>query len=132
MYASGKHCQAAQRWCLELTSGFPRRGRSPLCGMLNCGFGLYNEKSLENSFLPTDPVLVVHGGAWAIPDDMVEGHLHGVRNALATGWRVLERGGAALDAIDPYDPAAFNNQANAPTTLPTTAARVLHGNEPAK
>jgi beta-aspartyl-peptidase (threonine type) len=31
---------------------------------------------------------------------MVEGHLHGVRNALATGWRVLERGGAALDAIE--------------------------------
>jgi beta-aspartyl-peptidase (threonine type) len=68
--------------------------------MLNCGFGVYNEKSLENSFLPTDPVLVVHGGAWAIPDDMVEGHLHGVRNALAAGWGVLERGGAALDAIE--------------------------------
>jgi beta-aspartyl-peptidase (threonine type) len=50
--------------------------------------------------LPTDPVLVVHGGAWAIPDDMVEGHLRGVRNALAAGWRVLEHGGAALDAIE--------------------------------
>jgi beta-aspartyl-peptidase (threonine type) len=50
--------------------------------------------------LSTDPVLVVHGGAWAIPDDMVEGHLRGVRNALAAGWRVLERGGAALDAIE--------------------------------
>jgi hypothetical protein len=34
----------------------------------------------------------------------------------------------ALDAIDPYDPATFNNQANAPTSLPTPAARVLHGN----
>jgi beta-aspartyl-peptidase (threonine type) len=50
--------------------------------------------------LPTDPVLVVHGGAWAMPDDMVEAHLRGVRNALAAGWRVLERGGAALDAIE--------------------------------
>jgi L-asparaginase / beta-aspartyl-peptidase len=50
--------------------------------------------------LPTDPVLVVHGGAWAIPDDMVEGHLRGVRNALAAGWRVLEHGGSALDAIE--------------------------------
>jgi L-asparaginase / beta-aspartyl-peptidase len=50
--------------------------------------------------LPTDPVLVVHGGAWAMPDDMVEAHLHGVRNALAAGWRVLERGGPALDAIE--------------------------------
>jgi len=50
--------------------------------------------------LPTDPVLVVHGGAWAMPDDMVEAHLHGVRNALAAGWKVLERGGPALDAIE--------------------------------
>jgi beta-aspartyl-peptidase (threonine type) len=50
--------------------------------------------------LPTDPVLVVHGGAWAIPGDMVEAHLHGVRNALAAGWRVLERGGPALDAVE--------------------------------
>jgi L-asparaginase / beta-aspartyl-peptidase len=50
--------------------------------------------------LPTDPVLVVHGGAWAMPDDMVEAHLRGVRNALAAGWRVLERGGAALDAVE--------------------------------
>jgi beta-aspartyl-peptidase (threonine type) len=50
--------------------------------------------------LPTDPVLVVHGGAWAMPDDMVEAHLRGVNNALAAGWRVLERGGAALDAVE--------------------------------
>ena len=50
--------------------------------------------------MPSNPVLVVHGGAWAMPDDMVEAHLHGVRNALAAGWRVLERGGIALDAIE--------------------------------
>jgi L-asparaginase / beta-aspartyl-peptidase len=47
-----------------------------------------------------NPVLVVHGGAWAIPDDMVEGHIHGVRNAIAAGWRVLERGASALDAVE--------------------------------
>jgi len=35
-----------------------------------------------------------------MPDDMVGPHLRGVRNALATGWRVLERGGAALDAVE--------------------------------
>jgi len=50
--------------------------------------------------LPTNPVLVVHGGAWAIPDDMVEAHLNGVRNATAAGWRVLERGGSSLDAVE--------------------------------
>lgn len=46
------------------------------------------------------PVLVVHGGGWAIPDDMVEAHLTGVRAAMAAGWRELERGGTALDAVE--------------------------------
>src|SRR5579863_6247346 len=50
--------------------------------------------------MPTDPVLVVHGGAWAMPDDMVDAHLRGVNNALAAGWRVLERGGSSLDAVE--------------------------------
>jgi beta-aspartyl-peptidase (threonine type) len=50
--------------------------------------------------LPTDPVLVVHGGAWAMPDDVVDAHLRGVSNALAAGWRVLAGGGAALDAVE--------------------------------
>ena len=35
-----------------------------------------------------------------MPDDMVDAHIHGVMNALAAGWRVLERGGAALDAVE--------------------------------
>src|ERR1700685_4863216 len=50
--------------------------------------------------MATDPVLVVHGGAWAMPDDMVEAHIRGVNNALTAGWRVLERGGPALDAVE--------------------------------
>jgi beta-aspartyl-peptidase (threonine type) len=50
--------------------------------------------------VPTDPVLVVHGGAWAIPDDMVEAHLNGVHNAASAGWSALERGGSALDAVE--------------------------------
>src|SRR2546428_1419776 len=39
----------------------------------------------------------------AIPDDMVEAHLNGVRNAIAAGWRVLDRGGTALDAVEEAD-----------------------------
>jgi L-asparaginase / beta-aspartyl-peptidase len=35
-----------------------------------------------------------------MPDDMVDAHLRGVTNALAAGWRVLERGGKALDAVE--------------------------------
>ena len=45
------------------------------------------------------PVMVVHGGAWAIPEDMVEAHQNGVRKALAEGWHVLESGGSAMDAV---------------------------------
>ena len=50
--------------------------------------------------MKSEPVLLVHGGAWAIPDDMIDAHLQGVRNAIAAGWRVLESGGAALDAVE--------------------------------
>ncbi|HXE91308.1 MAG TPA: isoaspartyl peptidase/L-asparaginase [Terriglobales bacterium] len=46
------------------------------------------------------PVVVVHGGAWAIPDAMVEAHLAGVRRAAAAGWDVLVEGGSALDAVE--------------------------------
>lgn len=42
---------------------------------------------------------MVHGGAWAIPDDAIDAHLNGVNQALAEGWHVLERGGKALDAV---------------------------------
>jgi L-asparaginase / beta-aspartyl-peptidase len=50
--------------------------------------------------LPIEPVLLVHGGAWAIPDDMVDAHLNGVRHAMAAGWKVLSRGGTSLDAVE--------------------------------
>ena len=50
--------------------------------------------------MPINPILVVHGGAWAIPDDMIEAHLNGVRNAASAGWRALELGGSALDAVE--------------------------------
>jgi L-asparaginase / beta-aspartyl-peptidase len=45
-------------------------------------------------------VLVIHGGAWAIPDDMVGAHLNGVKNAIAAGWDVLSQAGCALDAVE--------------------------------
>lgn len=46
------------------------------------------------------PVLLLHGGAWAIPDEMIDAHVRGVRHALAAGWKVLERGGSSLDAVE--------------------------------
>jgi L-asparaginase / beta-aspartyl-peptidase len=50
--------------------------------------------------LPNKPVLLVHGGAWAIPDHLVDAHVNGVRNALAAGWTVLDRGGSAVEAVE--------------------------------
>jgi beta-aspartyl-peptidase (threonine type) len=46
------------------------------------------------------PILLVHGGAWDIPADQLEAHEQGVFDALQEGWRVLERGGSAIDAIE--------------------------------
>ena len=35
-----------------------------------------------------------------MPDDMVEAHLKGVRNAVAAGWRALSKGGSSVDAVE--------------------------------
>jgi beta-aspartyl-peptidase (threonine type) len=45
------------------------------------------------------PVIVVHGGAWDIPDRLVDANLKGVEKATKAGWKVLEEGGSALDAV---------------------------------
>ncbi len=46
------------------------------------------------------PILLVHGGAWAIPEDAAAAHESGVRNALEAGYKILARGGSALDAVE--------------------------------
>ena len=46
------------------------------------------------------PSLIVHGGAWDIPEEAVEVCNSGCRRALEAGWEVLSGGGAALDAVE--------------------------------
>jgi beta-aspartyl-peptidase (threonine type) len=46
------------------------------------------------------PVLLVHGGAWDIPDDMVLDHRQGVARALSVGYQALEKGASAVDAVE--------------------------------
>ena len=46
------------------------------------------------------PSLIVHGGAWNIPDEAVEDCRDGIRRALTAGWKILSLGGAALDAVE--------------------------------
>ena len=49
---------------------------------------------------PMKPSLIVHGGAWDIPDAAVPACKSGCERALNAGWRILEAGGSALDAIE--------------------------------
>jgi beta-aspartyl-peptidase (threonine type) len=44
--------------------------------------------------------LIVHGGAWDIPDDMAAPHKDGVQKALKAGWAVLNAGGTAVEAVE--------------------------------
>jgi beta-aspartyl-peptidase (threonine type) len=46
------------------------------------------------------PSLIVHGGAWDIPDEAMDACNSGCRLALSAGWSVLARGGSALDAVE--------------------------------
>jgi beta-aspartyl-peptidase (threonine type) len=46
------------------------------------------------------PSLIVHGGAWDIPDESVDACKAGCQRALATGWSILNSGGSALDAVE--------------------------------
>src|ERR1700688_1322139 len=48
----------------------------------------------------TQPVLLIHGGAWAMPDDAIEAHERGIASALAAGYALLERGASAVDAVE--------------------------------
>jgi len=67
------------------------------------------------------PSLIVHGGAWDIPDEAVDACKSGCRRALEGGWSILSRGGSALDAVeaaivvledDPVFDAGFGSHLN--------------------
>lgn len=68
-----------------------------------------------------NPALIVHGGAWDIPDEAVNTCKAGCRRALEAGWSILHCGGSALDAIeaaiviledDPVFDAGFGSHLN--------------------
>jgi L-asparaginase / beta-aspartyl-peptidase len=67
------------------------------------------------------PSLIIHGGAWNIPDEAVEDCRAGIRRALEAGWKILASGGAAIDAVqaaililedDPAFDAGFGSHLN--------------------
>src|SRR6202158_1512961 len=46
------------------------------------------------------PALIVHGGAWDIPDEAVDACKIGCQRALRAGWPLLASRGSALDAVE--------------------------------
>jgi beta-aspartyl-peptidase (threonine type) len=46
------------------------------------------------------PAIIVHGGAWDIPGELVEAHREAVWRAALKGFKVLENGGSALDGVE--------------------------------
>jgi beta-aspartyl-peptidase (threonine type) len=43
---------------------------------------------------------LIHGGAWAMPDNAIAAHENGIRHALRAGWDALSRGGSSVDAVE--------------------------------
>ena len=46
------------------------------------------------------PSLIVHGGAWNIPEEAVDACRQGCRRALEAGWETLQSGAGAADAVE--------------------------------
>lgn len=46
------------------------------------------------------PVIIVHGGAWAIPEKLSEASKTGVKLAAKIGIKILFEGGSAIDAVE--------------------------------
>lgn len=46
------------------------------------------------------PKLIVHGGAWSIPEEYEAAHIHGVRTAIEIVYSELLQGLTALDAVE--------------------------------
>lgn len=47
-----------------------------------------------------NPSLIVHGGAWDVPDEAIPACKTGCERALAAAWPILRAGGSALGAVE--------------------------------
>jgi L-asparaginase / beta-aspartyl-peptidase len=47
-----------------------------------------------------NPVVIIHGGAWAIPDHLAGPSREGVKTAAASAYTILKNGGTAVDAVE--------------------------------
>ena len=74
-------------------------GKSASCGYCHLTIDRSPCRKLVDA-MHTQPVLLIHGGAWAMPDDAVAAHENGIANALAVGYTLLEQGASAVDAVE--------------------------------
>jgi beta-aspartyl-peptidase (threonine type) len=67
------------------------------------------------------PSLVIHGGAWNIPEELMQECRDGIRRGLEAGWKILHSGGPAIEAVqaaivvledDPVFDAGFGSHLN--------------------
>ncbi len=79
-------------WSLCSATGRPGNATRVAASAKRVGFG-------KLAIMHCSPTLLIHGGAWDMPDDEVDAHEHGVAHALAAGYARLERGGSAVDAV---------------------------------
>jgi hypothetical protein len=63
-------------------------------------FSVCKETAGEPMAMESSQAIIVHGGAWAIPDDQVTDHIAGCTAARTAGWQILQQGGSALDAVE--------------------------------
>jgi L-asparaginase / beta-aspartyl-peptidase len=50
--------------------------------------------------VPAEPRIIVHGGAGRVREHELPERLEGCREAALAGWKILQQGGAALDAAE--------------------------------
>ena len=78
-----------------------------------------------------EPVIVIHGGAWAVPDSLAEASRSGVKEAARTGYSVLRAGGSAIEAVTASvrvledDPVFDAGRGSVLTSTRTSSARNL-------
>src|SRR5207237_2804589 len=71
-----------------------------LCALCVNSFSPWTNRTRFAILDSMKPALIVHGGAWDIPDEAVDSCKSGCQRALAAGWSILSKGGHALDAIE--------------------------------
>ena len=89
---AGRHSLIA--WLVALAmarSNDPRQSESPADGPPHRRPPALPGRVSCSMRTPVEPILLVHGGAGNIPDEMVAAYLAGVRAALDAGWAILER-----------------------------------------